>query len=61
MAPVVLCYDWQVGSIPLVETLGDARNGATLLLGAVLLALCRHCASSLQVGPSIVYRSILSF
>ncbi|XP_056443855.1 protein O-mannosyl-transferase TMTC1 [Gadus chalcogrammus] len=52
LAPVVLCYDWQVGSIPLVETLGDARNGATLLLGAVLLALCRHCASSLQRRPS---------
>ncbi|KAG7277638.1 hypothetical protein CRUP_025323, partial [Coryphaenoides rupestris] len=48
LAPVVLCYDWQVGSIPLVESLGDVRNIATLLLVAVLLALCLRCAFSLQ-------------
>uniref|UniRef100_A0A8C5CG84 dolichyl-phosphate-mannose--protein mannosyltransferase n=1 Tax=Gadus morhua TaxID=8049 RepID=A0A8C5CG84_GADMO len=62
LAPVVLCYDWQVGSIPLVETLGDARNGATLLLGAVLLALCRHCASSLRPsGELLVGMLFLTF
>ncbi|CAN9508050.1 unnamed protein product [Ophioblennius macclurei] len=48
LAPIVLCYDWQVGSIPLVETLDDARNMATLLLAVVMLALCVHCALSLQ-------------
>uniref|UniRef100_A0A3B4A0Z4 dolichyl-phosphate-mannose--protein mannosyltransferase n=1 Tax=Periophthalmus magnuspinnatus TaxID=409849 RepID=A0A3B4A0Z4_9GOBI len=37
LAPVTLCYDWQVGSIPLVESLSDPRNGATVIL---LLLLC---------------------
>lgn len=49
LAPVVLCYDWQVGSIPLVESLGDVRNGATVLLAVAMLALCLQCVSSLQV------------
>lgn len=49
VAPVVLCYDWQVGSIPLVESLGDTRNAATLLLAVVLSALGLRCVLSLQV------------
>ncbi|KAM9771731.1 protein O-mannosyl-transferase TMTC1 isoform X1 [Syngnathus typhle] len=48
MAPVVLCYDWQVGSIPLVESLSDIRNMATVLLAVVMVALCLHCIHSLQ-------------
>ncbi|XP_069576395.1 protein O-mannosyl-transferase TMTC1 [Brachyistius frenatus] len=48
LAPIVLCYDWQVGSIPLVESLGDVRNVSTVLLAAVMVALCLHCISSLQ-------------
>ncbi|KAG7235837.1 hypothetical protein INR49_002162, partial [Caranx melampygus] len=48
LAPIVLCYDWQVGSIPLVETLGDVRNVATVLLAVVMVALCLHCVFSLQ-------------
>uniref|UniRef100_H2RZ30 dolichyl-phosphate-mannose--protein mannosyltransferase n=1 Tax=Takifugu rubripes TaxID=31033 RepID=H2RZ30_TAKRU len=40
LVPVVLCYDWQVGSIPLVESLGDLRNGATVLLALVIITLC---------------------
>uniref|UniRef100_A0A668APY2 dolichyl-phosphate-mannose--protein mannosyltransferase n=1 Tax=Myripristis murdjan TaxID=586833 RepID=A0A668APY2_9TELE len=43
LAPVVLCYDWQVGSIPLVESLGDVRNCATVLLAVAMLALCLQC------------------
>uniref|UniRef100_A0AAY5F596 dolichyl-phosphate-mannose--protein mannosyltransferase n=1 Tax=Electrophorus electricus TaxID=8005 RepID=A0AAY5F596_ELEEL len=43
LAPVMLCYDWQVGSIPLVESLWDARNIATLVLALCMLALCLHC------------------
>ncbi|XP_028914120.2 protein O-mannosyl-transferase TMTC1 [Ornithorhynchus anatinus] len=43
LAPITLCYDWQVGSIPLVETLWDVRNLATLLLVAVLFLLSWHC------------------
>lgn len=49
LAPIVLCYDWQVGSIPLVESLGDVRNVATVLLAVVMVALCLHCVLSLQV------------
>ncbi|KAM3858807.1 protein O-mannosyl-transferase TMTC1 [Diretmus argenteus] len=52
LAPVVLCYDWQVGSIPLVESLGDVRNVATLLLAAGMIALCLRCVSSLQKQES---------
>ncbi|XP_052348034.1 protein O-mannosyl-transferase TMTC1-like isoform X2 [Oncorhynchus keta] len=48
LSPVVLCYDWQVGSIPLVESLWDMRNVAALLLGVVMVALCLHCVMSLQ-------------
>lgn len=49
LAPIVLCYDWQVGSIPLVESVGDVRNVATVLLAAVMVALCLNCVFSLQV------------
>lgn len=49
LAPVVLCYDWQVGSIPLVESLADVRNVATLLLAVVMVALCLSYVFSLQV------------
>ncbi|XP_038852573.1 protein O-mannosyl-transferase TMTC1-like isoform X1 [Salvelinus namaycush] len=48
LSPAVLCYDWQVGSIPLVESLWDTRNVAALLLGVVMVALCLHCVMSLQ-------------
>lgn len=46
----MLCYDWQVGSIPLVESVWDVRNVAALLLGVVVLGLCLHCLASLQVS-----------
>ncbi|XP_036374114.1 protein O-mannosyl-transferase TMTC1-like [Megalops cyprinoides] len=48
LAPIVLCYDWQVGSIPLVESLWDVRNVAALLLGVVMLCLFLNCLTSLQ-------------
>ncbi|XP_041109860.1 protein O-mannosyl-transferase TMTC1-like [Polyodon spathula] len=48
LAPIVLCYDWQVGSIPLVESLWDVRNVATVLFGVVMICLCLHCLTSLQ-------------
>lgn len=51
LVPAVLCYDWQVGSIPLVESLDDVRNLATVLLAVALVALCMRCVSSLQVTP----------
>ncbi|XP_054974244.1 protein O-mannosyl-transferase TMTC1 isoform X2 [Sorex araneus] len=46
LAPVTLCYDWQVGSIPLVESLWDARNLASLLLALALGALGLHCLAA---------------
>ncbi|XP_061921597.1 protein O-mannosyl-transferase TMTC1 isoform X2 [Entelurus aequoreus] len=48
LAPIVLCYDWQVGSIPLVESLCDIRNVASVLLAVVMFALCLNCIRSLQ-------------
>ncbi|XP_060931784.1 protein O-mannosyl-transferase TMTC1 [Limanda limanda] len=48
LAPIMLCYDWQVGSIPLVESLSDFRNVAAMLLAIVIVALCLHCVFSLQ-------------
>lgn len=32
IAPVSLCYDWQMGSVPLIESPYDIRNMATLIL-----------------------------
>ncbi|XP_054655852.1 protein O-mannosyl-transferase TMTC1 [Dunckerocampus dactyliophorus] len=48
LAPIVLCYDWQVGSIPLIESLSDIRNVASVLLAVVMVALCLNCIRSLQ-------------
>ncbi|XP_044137349.1 protein O-mannosyl-transferase TMTC1 [Bufo gargarizans] len=43
LGPITLCYDWQVGSIPLVHSIWDIRNVSTLLLLAVLLSLGLKC------------------
>ena len=44
LCPSRLCFDWSMGSIPLVESLADGRNVATAAafasLAAVLLVLC---------------------
>ncbi|KAK3517804.1 hypothetical protein QTP70_018967 [Hemibagrus guttatus] len=53
LAPIVLCYDWQVGSIPLVESLWDSRNMAAVMLALGMLALCLHCVTSLQNSTSV--------
>ena len=37
--PYILCYDWQMGSIPLVESLTDPRNLSSLLFLLCLLSL----------------------
>ncbi|KAM8971862.1 protein O-mannosyl-transferase TMTC1 [Pelodytes ibericus] len=46
LAPITLCYDWQVGSIPLIHTVWDVRNLGTLLLLGILLSLGLHCLTS---------------
>ncbi|CAJ0960724.1 unnamed protein product [Ranitomeya imitator] len=43
LGPLTLCYDWQVGSIPLVHSILDIRNMSTFLLSAVLLSLVLRC------------------
>uniref|UniRef100_A0A8D0NS65 dolichyl-phosphate-mannose--protein mannosyltransferase n=1 Tax=Sus scrofa TaxID=9823 RepID=A0A8D0NS65_PIG len=48
LAPVTLCYDWQVGSIPLVETIWDTRNLATILLAIVMALLSLHCLAAFK-------------
>ncbi|XP_061061403.1 protein O-mannosyl-transferase TMTC1 isoform X2 [Eubalaena glacialis] len=48
LAPVTLCYDWQVGSIPLVETIWDTRNLATVLLAVVTALLSLHCLAAFK-------------
>ncbi|XP_075863644.1 protein O-mannosyl-transferase TMTC1 isoform X2 [Microcebus murinus] len=48
LAPVTLCYDWQVGSIPLVETIWDMRNLATVLLAVVMALLSLHCLAAFK-------------
>ncbi|EOA96635.1 Transmembrane and TPR repeat-containing protein 1, partial [Anas platyrhynchos] len=48
LAPITLCYDWQVGSIPLVESVWDVRNLATVLLVVVLVLLSLHCIAAFK-------------
>ncbi|XP_077026545.1 protein O-mannosyl-transferase TMTC1 isoform X2 [Tamandua tetradactyla] len=48
LAPITLCYDWQVGSIPLVETVWDTRNLATVLLAVVMALLSLHCLAAFK-------------
>ncbi|XP_072256210.1 protein O-mannosyl-transferase TMTC1 [Pyxicephalus adspersus] len=46
LAPITLCYDWQVGSIPLIDSLWDRRNLETLFTMVVLVSLGLHCLAS---------------
>ncbi|XP_063010101.1 protein O-mannosyl-transferase TMTC1 [Melospiza melodia melodia] len=48
LAPITLCYDWQVGSIPLVESIWDVRNLATLFLLLVMTLLSLHCIAAFK-------------
>ncbi|NXG64925.1 TMTC1 protein, partial [Hemiprocne comata] len=48
LAPITLCYDWQVGSIPLIESIWDARNLATVFLLLVMVLLSLHCIAAFK-------------
>ncbi|XP_075583116.1 protein O-mannosyl-transferase TMTC1 [Pelecanus crispus] len=48
LAPITLCYDWQVGSIPLIESIWDARNLATVFLVLVMTLLSLHCVAAFK-------------
>ena len=54
--PSQLCYDWQIGSIPLVESLLDVRNLATASLSIALLLLLLRCWKDAKV---LKFRDIL--
>ncbi|KAJ8031751.1 Transmembrane and TPR repeat-containing protein 1 [Holothuria leucospilota] len=44
--PLTLSYDWQVGSIPLVESVWDWRNLSTILVFLTLFCICiKLCVS----------------
>ncbi|XP_066264640.1 protein O-mannosyl-transferase TMTC1-like isoform X1 [Branchiostoma lanceolatum] len=43
LAPITLCYDWQMGSIPLVESLLDTRNLATFAFVVTMVSLTAYC------------------
>ena len=53
--PLVLCYDWQMGSIPLVERLSDVRNGWTLLF--FVYFICLIMITSVYYRPHFVHVS----
>lgn len=59
LAPITLCYDWQVGSIPLVESVWDVRNLATVFLVLVLVLLSLHCLAAFKVAQKVMQFSIL--
>ncbi|XP_054243114.1 protein O-mannosyl-transferase TMTC1 isoform X1 [Indicator indicator] len=48
LAPITLCYDWQVGSIPLIESIWDVRNLATVSLVLVMTLLSLHCIAAFK-------------
>ena len=39
LCPSRLCHDWSMGSIPLVESIGDQRNIASLVLAVVVVVV----------------------
>lgn len=59
LAPITLCYDWQVGSIPLVESVWDARNLATVFLVLVMTLLSLHCIAAFKVTPKDMQYKVL--
>lgn len=59
LAPITLCYDWQVGSIPLIESVWDSRNLATVFLVLVMTLLSLHCIAAFKVTPKDTQYNIL--
>ena len=39
-APIILCYDWQMLSIPLIQNIMDHRNLGTVVFYMFLISLC---------------------
>ena len=49
LCPSTLSYDWQMGSIPLLQQLTDIRNLASLSLFVSLLLITRYCLQKNKV------------
>ncbi|XP_068742906.1 protein O-mannosyl-transferase TMTC1-like [Montipora capricornis] len=52
LSPSVLSYDWQMGSIPLVETVLDSRNLATFVFVVVAALLAHLGLLSKNINPN---------
>jgi len=50
LSPSKLCYDWQGGSIPLVENIWDPRNLATIGFFIVIGYLVYYCLFCSEVS-----------
>ncbi|XP_065886596.1 protein O-mannosyl-transferase TMTC4-like isoform X2 [Dysidea avara] len=48
--PYPLCYDWSMGSIPLVEDISDIRNAITLTAALTTVILLIYAATGYGVG-----------
>ena len=64
LSPLVLSYDWQIGSIPLVESVSDRRNYETLLMvftfGSLFVVILKKLFSEKQkVAVCYVYVLII--
>jgi len=50
LSPIILSYDWQMGSIELITSISDTRNIWALILvialGAIIWKIYRHSTSS---------------
>ena len=49
LCPSTLSYDWQMGSIPLLQQLTDIRNLASLSLFVSLPLITRYCLQKQKV------------
>ncbi|XP_072034195.1 protein O-mannosyl-transferase TMTC1-like isoform X2 [Amphiura filiformis] len=54
ICPITLSYDWQVGSIPLVESLWDVRNLATALVFGTLGVLLWHAYNAKEREQRVI-------
>ncbi|KAL5010414.1 hypothetical protein ScPMuIL_012719 [Solemya velum] len=60
LAPITLCYDWQIGSIPLVESISDCRNLATIAFFFVAVCFFIRCYRCFQANVQTPLNTIIS-
>ena len=58
LAPVDLCCDWTMNTIPLVQSVGDARNLATILAYSVLAHLAYKGLSNSHPESSVIFTGL---